>query len=316
MSATMIKGRHEPVQTAMEETAMGKDPQAELRDFKKEKDFFIAIDSDGCAFDTMEIKHKECFCPEAIRCWNLQVVSKYAREAWDFVNLYSTTRGCNRFIGLLKVIELLGNRKEVQARNAVLPDMRVLLEWTKKESKLGNPALAGYARKVRHPVLDTALEWSLAVNEAIEKMVHDIPPFPFVRESLAAMADKADIMVASQASTDSLIREWRDLAGFVRVLAGQEAGTKTEHLHLAARGKYPAEKILMIGDANGDLAAARTNNALFFPIIPGKEEESWERFFKEGMARFFAGTFAGSYAQALKDEFAAYLPENPPWEKR
>ena len=24
-------------------------------------EFFIGIDSDGCAFDTMEIKHKECF---------------------------------------------------------------------------------------------------------------------------------------------------------------------------------------------------------------------------------------------------------------
>ena len=26
-------------------------------------DFFVGIDSDGCAFDTMEIKHKECFAP-------------------------------------------------------------------------------------------------------------------------------------------------------------------------------------------------------------------------------------------------------------
>ena len=48
--------------------------------------------------------------------------------------------------------------------------------------------------------------------------------------------------------------------------AGQELGTKTEHLKLAAKNKYPPERILMIGDAPGDLNAARANGALFYPI--------------------------------------------------
>ena len=30
-----------------------------LHDFRPTREFFIGIDSDGCAFDTMEIKHKE-----------------------------------------------------------------------------------------------------------------------------------------------------------------------------------------------------------------------------------------------------------------
>ena len=47
--------------------------------------FFVGIDSDGCAFDTMEIKHKECFTPNTIKHWDLQPVSKYAREAALFV---------------------------------------------------------------------------------------------------------------------------------------------------------------------------------------------------------------------------------------
>ena len=34
-----------------------------LADLKPHGGFFVGIDSDGCAFDTMEIKHKECFCP-------------------------------------------------------------------------------------------------------------------------------------------------------------------------------------------------------------------------------------------------------------
>ena len=58
------------------------------------KKFLVCIDSDGCAFDTMEIKHKECFCPSYINYFGLQAVSKYARDAWDFANLYS----CWRFL--------------------------------------------------------------------------------------------------------------------------------------------------------------------------------------------------------------------------
>jgi hypothetical protein len=67
-----------------------------LIDFQPQHDFFVGIDSDGCAFDAMEIKHQECFTPNTIKWWGLQAVSKYARETCLFVNLYSTTRGLNR----------------------------------------------------------------------------------------------------------------------------------------------------------------------------------------------------------------------------
>lgn len=69
--------------------------------------FLICIDSDGCVFDTMEIKHKECFCPAAIEHFHLQPVSRYARDAWDFVNLYSCFRGIHRLLALLKALDLL-----------------------------------------------------------------------------------------------------------------------------------------------------------------------------------------------------------------
>jgi len=69
----------------------------------------------------------------------------------------------------------------------------------------------------------------------------------------------------------------------------------------------------MIGDANGDLKAARSNGVLFFPINPGKEEESWEKLFKEGLEKFFTGKFKGAYEEKLIKEFATYLPEHPNW---
>ena len=53
---------------------------AELTAFQPRNDHFIGIDSDGCVFDAMEIKHKECFIPATIQCWRLQGVSSLVRE--------------------------------------------------------------------------------------------------------------------------------------------------------------------------------------------------------------------------------------------
>ena len=82
---------------------MTDDPAKVLKELKPKHAFFVGVDSDGCAFDTMEIKHKECFTPLIIKHWDLQAVSKYAREASEFVNLYSQWRGVNRWPALLKV---------------------------------------------------------------------------------------------------------------------------------------------------------------------------------------------------------------------
>ncbi|HNV21915.1 MAG TPA: HAD family hydrolase, partial [Candidatus Hydrogenedentes bacterium] len=83
----------------------------------------------------------------------------------------------------------------------------------------------------------------------------------------------------------------------------------------AAQGRYEHTKMLMIGDAPGDMKAARANNALFFPINPGDEDKSWKRLYEEGLDKFFAGEFAGDYEASLIKEFDAYLPELPPWKK-
>jgi len=286
-----------------------------LKEMKPEKEFFIGIDSDGCAFDTMEIKHKECFCPNFVEHFSMQAVSKYAREVWEFVNLYSKTRGCNRFHAIMRVLHLLGERPQVKARGVVPPAMEGVASWIERETKLGNPTLIAEVERNPHPDLQHALKFSLAVNETIGRVVHGVPPFPLVRETLEKITGKADAIVVSQTPYEALKREWEEhsIDSFVRLIAGQEMGTKTEHIAFAAGGKYPREKMLMIGDAPGDLNAANGNDALFFPINPGAEEESWKKLYEEGLDRFFAGTYAGPYEQELLTEFNTYLPEDPPW---
>src|SRR5882757_5956986 len=103
------------------------DPKV-LRDLQPTKQFFIGIDSDGCVFDSMEIKHKECFTPMFIKHFHLQAVSKYARETWDFVNLYSKTRGANRFPALSRALNLLRSRPQVIARKVTVPGTQALDE--------------------------------------------------------------------------------------------------------------------------------------------------------------------------------------------
>ncbi|HXG47353.1 MAG TPA: HAD hydrolase-like protein [Methylomirabilota bacterium] len=290
------------------------DPAQVLRDFKPTREFFIGIDSDGCIFDSMEIKHKECFAPMFIKHFHLQAVSKYAREVWEFVNLYSKDRGANRFPALAKAVKLLGARSQVQARGVKMPEIAALEEWIKRETKLGNATLNAEVARGNQGLAQIKV-WSDAVNRAVEDIVHGVPPFPLVRESLAKLNQRADAMCISQTPVEALQREWAEhgIDGFVKIIAGQEMGTKTEHLKFAARDKYAPDRILMVGDAPGDFKAAKANNALFYPINPGNEEKSWERFFNEALDRFFAGAYAGEYEAALVREFDACLPEHPRW---
>tara|TARA_B100001029_G_C15047985_1_gene448533 strand:+ start:1193 stop:2071 length:879 start_codon:yes stop_codon:yes gene_type:complete len=290
------------------------DPAQVLRDFQPKHDFFIGIDSDGCVFDSMEIKHKECFAPMFVKHHNLQAVSKYAREVWDFVNLYSKTRGANRFPALTRALNLLRNRPEVQARNVNVPSYPALDEWMERETKLGNATLAAEVEGGNEGLAHIKV-WSDGVNEQVADIVHGVPPFPLLRQTLEKALGQADMMVISQTPCDALEREWaeNDISKFVEIIAGQEMGTKTEHLKFAAVDNYAAEKILMIGDAPGDHKAAKANGVLFFPILPGREEDSWERLHGEALDRFFAGTYAGEYEEKLFAEFDGCLPENPSW---
>ena len=212
------------------------DPQADLKNLSPRHDYFIAIDSDGCAFDTMEIKHKECFTPNIIKYWHLQPVSKYARAAAEFVNLYAKWRGVNRFPALIMVFDLLREWPDVARRGVDIPVAQEIRDWIERETKLGNPALKAEVERTGDAVLKQALEWSEAVNATVADMVHDVPPFPYVRESLTKITEWADVIVCSATPGEALVREWEehDIAKYTRIIAGQEKGSKKEHIQLAS----------------------------------------------------------------------------------
>jgi len=294
------------------------DPQLKLRQFKPAKKFFVGIDSDGCAFNSMEVKHNDCFSVALVRAYGLAAVSRQAHEAWDFVNLYSRSRGCNRFKAILLAVDHLREMPRVRRSGVAVPDFAATRAWVEAESNLSTArlaAVAALATGAAKDELDKLLRWSKLVNELVEETVHHLPPFPGLVESLLKLGEHADVVVVSATPGEALAREWGEhgIDKHVALIAGQEMGSKTEHLTLAAKGKYGADQMLMVGDAPGDLEAARDVGALFFPINPGAEEASWERFLGEGIERFFSKTYAGAYESSLVDEFMKLLPRDPPW---
>jgi phosphoglycolate phosphatase-like HAD superfamily hydrolase len=295
------------------------DPQLPLKSFAPTKKFFVGIDSDGCAFNSMEVKHNDCFSVALVREYGLAAVSRQVHEAWDFVNLYSQSRGCNRFKAILLAIDHLHHMPRVKRSGVKLPALAATRAWVKAETNLSNARLkelAAAATGADKEELDKLMTWSKLVNKFVEETVHHLPPFPGLVDALGKLRAQADVLVVSATPGEALVREWAEhgIDKHVALIAGQEMGSKTEHLTLAAKGKYGPDQVLMVGDAPGDLKAARDVGALFYPINPGSEETSWERFVSEGIDRFFAKTYAGAYEKSLIDEFMKLLPHNPPWQ--
>lgn len=290
-------------------------PADRVKAMPRNHSFVVGIDSDGCVFDTMELKHKECFTPCIIRVWGLQPIARQVRQAAEYINLYSQMRGLNRFKALVTLFDLLEDWPEAKQRMPELPNIDGLRNWVKNTSKLGADSLIAEYEKTQCPSLKTALEWTQAVNETVKAMVHNIQPVPGVAESLAKIAEQAEIVVVSAADDETLRREWGEhhLLDHVTAVAGQEVGSKAESLLLAKADHYAENHVLMLGDAPGDYEAAQAAGALFFPIIPGQEVESWERLQTEALDRFFNQTYAGDYEAKWIEAFMAVLPTTPPW---
>jgi len=207
---------------------------------------FVGVDSDGCVFDTMEIKQKQCFHPLIISHWKLEPVADYVRETAEFVNLYSKWRGTNRILALARMFEFLRARKEVITSGVSIPAMKSLEAFTRSGAALGNPELEKAVKETGDSELESVLQWSRAVNLRIAQTVKKIPPFKGVKESLEMIAEHSDMICISQTPAEALLREWEenDLMQFPALIAGQELGTKTEHIALATKNKYDPDKVL------------------------------------------------------------------------
>ena len=289
----------------------------DLKNLPKQHDSFVGVDSDGCVFDTMSVKQKDHFHPLIIKYWGLERCEKELRACAEFVNLYSRFRGINRFPALLHAFDLFLDYPGVRNSGVALPKLESLRAYVNSGLPLGNPSLKAEVARTQDPELIRLLDWSLAINADIDANMKPVKPYVWAKQALELIRATSDSIVVSQTPEEALVKEWNmhKIHDTVNLIAGQELGTKAEHIHIATNGKYAADRVLMIGDAQGDQAAAKKNHALFYPINPGQEEASWERFCQEAYAKFLGGTFSGAYALKLAEEFNSLLPEIPPWQR-
>lgn len=265
-----------------------------IEEFEPQKEYLVCIDSDGCAMDTMNIKHFRCFGPCMISEWELEEWGGKLLNRWNEINLYTKTRGTNRFKTLkMQLEEVNDSYREILG----IEDLRVWIENTKE---LSNKSLQEEIQRTHSEMLKKVLHWSEKVNECIgELRGEEKKSFRGVKDALKVLKAKADLVVVSSANREAVEEEWgrEGLLPYVDLVMTQNDGSKAFCIQKLLEKGYCKDNILMIGDAPGDLEAAYSNQVGFFPILVRKEIESW-RFLKEKVAFAF---FEGGYRKDMED---------------
>lgn len=292
--------------------------QEHANNFHKEKEFLICIDSDGTVFNTQEEKFRDYVIPCFISGFGLEGYSEYVWETAEFVNLYSRWRGLGRYHALLKVFELLEQRADIIKLGFQAPDLFALRKWIEKEPDLSISSLSEAVENTRDIILAKTLVWSQTIFKYGIARPHPEEKFPYVYESLLKASQVADIVVVSSETGKVLEKEWVEsgMHIFTRLVAGSEMGKKESIIRKMKEKRYSNSKVMMIGDAPGDMEAAKVNNVLFYPITPGREAGSWEMFHKDVLDMFLSGKYTGAYEDNMIAGFMSELPEIPPWNNR
>ena len=277
----------------------------DLQHFVKNREYLVCVDSDGCAMDTMDIKHFRCFGPCMVEEWGLEEWAQPILARWNEINLYTMTRGVNRFKGLAMALD------EINAQYTAIEGLDELKAWAASAPELSNGALEKALPAAQGPCLAKALSWSKKVNAAINALPEsEKKPFDGAAAGLAAAHAAADVAVVSSANREAVEEEWArcGLLGSVDVLCCQDAGSKAACIaQLKAKG-YAPDHILMVGDAPGDKAAAEKNGVWFYPILVRHEAESWAELVSTALVRLTADAYA-PYGKALAEKFLANLGE-------
>jgi len=275
--------------------------QANLEQYVKQKEYLICVDSDGCAMDTMDIKHIRCFGPCMVEEWELSQWGDAILKRWNDINLYTMTRGINRFKGLAMAL------KEINDTYMKIEGVEVLDQWVETSNELSNPALKRAIEENDNICLKKALSWSEKVNESINNDLtfDEKKPFEGVKEALEYAHQYADIAIVSSANLQAVEEEWElyGLLDHVDILLAQNVGSKAFCIHELLKKGYEMDKTMMTGDAVGDYEAAKKNGVFYYPIRVRHEKESWEEFKAEAVSRLTSGTYAGDYQQQQINAF-------------
>lgn len=164
-------------------------------------------------------------------------------------------------------------------------------------------------KKKRNECMERALSWSIHVNLSIVESQEEDRPFENVKDAMDEMCKHADLTAVSSANGQAVESEWakHKIKDNCRVLLCQEAGSKAYCIEKLLEKGYDKDKVLMVGDAPGDKKAALDNGVRFYPIVVGKEGESWKRLKEEASKKLLSGEFDDEYQADLIKEFEKAL---------
>ncbi len=275
--------------------------------FTKKHDFLVCVDSDGCVMDTMNCKHFHCFGPCMVAQWELEAWQDAVLERWNVINLFSMTRGINRFKGLAMALG------EINAQYKPIEGIEALQHWVSSAPALSNDAVARAAAEAAdapaRQIFEKALSWSKAVNAAIVKLDESLKvPYAGAAEGLAAAHAFADVAMVSSANRDAVEEEWGKfgLLAYTDIVLAQDVGSKAACIAEMLRFGYDRNKVVMVGDAPGDCDAAEKNGIHYFPILVNHEKESWEEAVAVAFGKLRSGQYA-PYGSEKKQEFLRNL---------
>ncbi len=259
-------------------------------DYTKHHDYLVCVDSDGCAMDTMDCKHIHCFGPCMVAEWQLEQWKEPILARWNDINLYSMTRGINRFKGLNIMLT------EVNEKYTPVESLQDLTAWVNSGAAPSNDAIQKAIDETGSPILKKALSWSKAVNAAIVALPEELKkPFDGAKEGLAAASAFADVAIVSSANRDAVVEEWTkfQLMDHVDIMLAQDMGSKAHCISEMLKFGYDPDKVLMVGDAPGDQDAALQNGVHYYPILVRHEAESWIELQEIGLDKLKAGVYTG-----------------------
>ena len=271
--------------------------------FEKKHEYLVCVDSDGCVMDTMNCKHFRCFGPCMVDEWGLDPWREEILERWNEINLFSMTRGINRFKGLAMALG------EINEKYTPIPGVAALQHWADTAPALSNDGAAKAAEEATDPeaklILTKALSWSKAVNAAIGKLPEEVKiPYDGAKEGLAAAHSFADVAMVSSANRDAVEEEWGKfgLLEHTDIVLAQDVGSKAACIAAMLRFGYDPKKVLMVGDAPGDSDAAEKNGVYYSPILVGHEKQSWDEAISVAFGKLQSGEYT-EYGAQKKQEF-------------
>lgn len=275
-----------------------------LEKFNKKKEFLICIDSDGCAIDSMNIKHIQCFGPCMVKEWNLEKWEDIILKRWNEINLYTMTRGTNRFLALSMALS------EIDKTYHLIEGIKEFKKWAEQAAELSNQAVEERYKTTGIEIFNRALSWSKAVNQAITQLPEEaIKPFHGVKEGLQSAQQYADVAIVSSANAEAVQAEWKryELLEKTDICLTQNEGSKAYCIKKMLEKGYQKNHVLMIGDAPGDKKAAESNGVLYYPILVRQENKSWDIFITEALPKFLEETYEGSYQEQQNQKFEENL---------